>query len=934
MTDTDDLPSEDMQNLLQFIYMCPVGLVAFDDDGVVSHVNPGAVNLLASTLAVTDVSNIFTVLADTWPDLERRVRDFGRSSGLIVEGHRVGSNAPRRTTRWLSFTVNRVAAGHNSMAIADATSAVETEAELRTSEARLRTLFNAIDEGYCLCEILVDDRGLPCDYRFLEVNPLFEEMTGLADPVGRTAHELVPDLEREWVEAYGRVALDGETLRFEQGSGTMGRWFNVFSVPVEPLGHFAIVFKDETARHLVETALKESEYRFRTMADQLPLLVWTSDLEGRPEWVNRSFVEFFGVEPELVGPDLDWWGPVHPDDREPNAREMNAAIDEQRAFRMELWVRRADGESRWVELIAEPRFSQMGAFLGHLGMTQDVTERKAATETLAREAKLAAKRIERAEFVADVLADLETQSTLENQLAALTSLLVPRIGDYVSIEAPGNEFPLVVWHRDPDKVEILRTMRTDRRRINGRATSSRRAAAGESLLLAEMTPDVVRSFLLNPQQQAMFDQLAPRSHITVPLDLGAGVYGSLAVGLVDPDRPVYSPDDLAFVREAAQRIGVVLAATRLRHEEHDISVRLQRALLPDTVAWHPNLLIAARYQAASDFMDVGGDWYDTFTWPTGEIGIFIGDVVGHNLESAATMGRLRAATAALATYVEPSPRVLLEALDKFANGPDGTEFATATCVVIDPASGRLTYSSAGHPLVLVVSPGGSSQFLSGASGLPICALANGARPEASIDLEPGAFLVMYSDGLVERRRSRIDDELARLAQLAVDSSALHVDDIADTLIESMVDATHLEDDVVVACCRYAPPIATFEKRIPARADQLAVVRAEIRAWLAERGIESGDVLIALGEACSNAVEHAYPEGVDGDIALSLSDHRHRLSAQVRDFGIWRAINPGQSHGGRGLSIMNALSWRFERSSGPTGTVISMVLPRVALSTTN
>jgi PAS domain S-box-containing protein len=925
-TPADPLPDE-LQALLQFIYVCPVGLVAFDDEGAIRHINPGAVNLLASTFGVTDVSNIFSVLGGAWPELAQAFGQFGGNTGSIVEGHRLGSNVTG-SSRWLTFTVSKVAPGHNSMVIADATSAVRLESAIRSSEARMRTLFNSIDEGYCVCEIIVDDDGQPYDYRFLEVNLLFEEMTGLTDPVGKTARELVPNLEAEWVESYGRVALNGETLRFEQGSEAMGRWFNVFSVPVEPAGHFAIVFKAETDRHYFETALLESEHRFRSLADELPLLIWTSDARGRPHWVNRTFRKFFSVPPEVVISDFDWWEPIHPEHRGSSSNEIALATVEQRAYQLQHRVRRSDGAWRWVELRAEPRFSRSGEFLGHLGTTQDISDQRVATETLAQEAVTAATRMKRAEFVASVLAEIETCLTLEGQLATLASFLVPRIGDYVAIEAPSNEFPLIVGHRDPEMVETLRAMRSEHRPHQESARSSNRAAAGESILVGEINLDILGGHDNDSQQPNMLAQIAPRSTMTVPINLGAGVHGSLIVGLVDPERPVYTADDLQFLREAVQRIGVVLAATRLRHEEHDISVRLQRALLPDTIAWHPNLLVAARYQAASHFMEVGGDWYDTFTWPGGKIGVVVGDVVGHNLESAATMGRLRAATSALASYVEPSPRVLLEALDKFASGPDGTAFATAVCVVIDPTNGRLTYSSAGHPNVLLVNGDGTSQFLAEASGLPICALATGPRQEASLDMDRGAFLVMYSDGLVERRRSQIDDEMNRLAGLAKEYSTMHVDRMTDALLDSMVDKDHLDDDVIVVCCRYAPPDATFERRVPAHPDQLGLLRAEVKQWLTERHIEPGDVLIALGEACTNAVEHAYPADTDGDIEISLSDHRQRLSAQVRDSGVWRAINLGQSRGGRGLTIMNTLSTRFKRTSGPTGTTISMVLPRV------
>lgn len=108
---------------------------------------------------------------------------------------------------------------------------VAATAELRASEAD-RTLFETVDVGFCVVELLFDDDHQPLDYRFIEANPAFERQTSLVGAIGRTARELVPDLEPHWFELYGRVALTGETLRFEHGSSAMGRWFDVHALRV------------------------------------------------------------------------------------------------------------------------------------------------------------------------------------------------------------------------------------------------------------------------------------------------------------------------------------------------------------------------------------------------------------------------------------------------------------------------------------------------------------------------------------------------------------------------------------------------------------------------------------------------------------------------------------------------------------------------------
>ena len=165
-------------------------------------------------------------------------------------------------------------------------------------------------------------------------------------------------------------------------------------------------------------------------------------------------------------------------------------------------------------------------------------------------------------------------------------------------------------------------------------------------------------------------------------------------------------------------------------------------------------------------LEVGGDWYDAFELPDGRIALTVGDVVGHGLAAAAAMGQVRTALAALADHAA-GPGELLERLDGFLARSKTTDFATVCYAVIDPATGILDYASAGHPPMLVVSPAGETIWLDQAqSGSALAATSPHARPHASTLLEPGSLLVLYSDGLVERRGERLDDGLRRLAAAA------------------------------------------------------------------------------------------------------------------------------------------------------------------------
>ncbi|MDX1935216.1 MAG: PAS domain S-box protein [Capsulimonadales bacterium] len=277
------------------------------------------------------------------------------------------------------------------------------EEAMREREARFDTLFAAVDEGYCLCEMIVDADGNPVDYRFLEINPLFESMTGLRNPVGRTALELVPGLERFWVETYARVGLGGETIRFESHSLPMERWFDVFATPVRPHGRFLLLFKNITERKLREEErgrlLAEIQNRQRLMNDRIatvPGVVW--EAWGEPDAADQrinfvsDYVESllgYTVEEWMSTPNF-WLSIVHPDDREGAANRARYAWEHlQTHINPFRWVTR-DGRSIPVETHSMVIRNADGQPIGMRGVTLDVSERHRASEALRlSEARLA-----------------------------------------------------------------------------------------------------------------------------------------------------------------------------------------------------------------------------------------------------------------------------------------------------------------------------------------------------------------------------------------------------------------------------------------------------------------------------------------------------------------------------------------------------------------
>lgn len=459
-------------------------------------------------------------------------------------------------------------------------------------------------------------------------------------------------------------------------------------------------------------------------------------------------------------------------------------------------------------------------------------------------------------------------------------------------------------------------------------------------MLSNITAAVRAEYAVDEPTAVLLAELSPRSHVTIPINMGYPQQGAILVGLSDPDRDLYTPDDLDFFTDVGRRVEVMLAAKRIRKLEHQIAVTLQNALLPDDTRWHPAAAIEARYQAAGNHLHVGGDWYDTFAW-TDCIGVMVGDVVGHSLESAAAMGRLRTAASALAAVSPPSPAALITALDRFARSPDGVDYSTAAIVIVDPTTGTLTYTCAGHPPPLVITPDRQVIRLDRAQSPPLGALAPKARTEARLGLEPGSLVVLYTDGLIERRGEPINFGIERLEAALLDRFDQPTSNIVEGLIADMTANRPAEDDIAIAAFRYTPLLATLHLEFPASANQLAGLRSQIRHWLTEQYVGPDDhamILTAIGEACTNVIDHAYrsrhqarDRDQDGPktnmVSVDLSDHGTEVVARVTDGGSWRPPGPHSTNRGRGTDIMRALTNRYQRSATTSGgTTVTLSLP--------
>jgi hypothetical protein len=284
------------------------------------------------------------------------------------------------------------------------------------------------------------------------------------------------------------------------------------------------------------------------------------------------------------------------------------------------------------------------------------------------------------------------------------------------------------------------------------------------------------------------------SGLAVPVRAGDRTIGALGFGFRAPGS--VSADTVAVAETLAELAGQALARARLYEAEHAAAHQLQQALLPRIPPELPGAGIGIRYRPADRSHDVGGDWYDAFELPGGRIGFAVGDVVGHDLDAAVAMGRLQQ----LLRYVAMSgarPAEVLQALDDACPAITGTNFATLGYAEYRPAAHLVTYASAGHPPPLLVA-GGHASYLNDGRSAPL-GFGDVARPEAQLTALPGAMLILYSDGLIERRKENIDCGLDRLAALAAGLTGTDAQHWSDSLLTGMTDGQIISDDVVVAC---------------------------------------------------------------------------------------------------------------------------------------
>jgi GAF domain-containing protein/anti-sigma regulatory factor (Ser/Thr protein kinase) len=402
----------------------------------------------------------------------------------------------------------------------------------------------------------------------------------------------------------------------------------------------------------------------------------------------------------------------------------------------------------------------------------------------------------------------------------------------------------------------------------------------------------------------------------------------------------FEDDDLVLAEEIVARAGVCLDNARRYTREHAAALALQRSLLPQRLPRQAAIQVATRYLPAGPGTDVGGDWFDVIRLSGSRVGLVVGDVVGHGIHAAATMGRLRTAVRTLAD-IDLAPGELLTRLDDVVTrladeeglpaAGEETPDLTATCLyaVYDPVSCRCSLARAGHPPPAVVCPGGTAELLDVPAGLP---LGLGGLPfeEAEVELPEDSLLVLYTDGLIESRDRDIDTGLAAMHKVLNDvrlrpGGEPHAESSLETMCDTVTGALLAEppaDDAALLIARThalaADRIVSWD--VPAEPAVVACARGDAARQVAAWGLEdlAFPTELIVSELLTNAIRHAAPPI---ELRMILGDS---LSCEVSDASsaaphLRRADR--YDEGGRGLLLVAQLADRWGSRHTRTGKTI-------------
>lgn len=572
-------------------------------------------------------------------------------------------------------------------------------------------------------------------------------------------------------------------------------------------------------RKAAEQAVRDSEARKGAILESALDCIVSMDQEGRIVEFNPAAERTFGYRREQVLGKLVADTIVPPSLREEHLRGIARYLEtgEARVLgrRIETLGMRADGREFPVELgIARVAAVDPPLFTAS---ARDITGRKRSDEQREealrreREARSQAEAAtQRLAFLSEASSVLGASLDYETTLANVAMLAVPHVADWCFVDVidpDGSARRVGIAHEDPAKVELAREIQrrypTTRTSSFGSAESH---ASGQPEIVSEVPDGFLRSAARDEDHLRMLEEFGIRSYITVPLTARGRTLGAITFAMAQSKRR-YGPSELALAEDLARRAALAVDNARLFGERTRIARKLQESLLPPRLPWISGVEVAARYRAAGEGVEVGGDFYDVFELGKGSWGAVIGDACGKGVEAAAVTGLARH-TVRAAAMQHSKPSEILGALNEaIIRQPGEQPFCTVCFVRLrrKGAGARLTVSCGGHPPPLVLRADGTV----GRAGRPGTLLGVFPDPEVhdhALDLGPGDALVLFTDGVVEAHRAGDlfgEERLAGILASCTERDATEIVDAVDgAVLEFQPEGPR--DDVAILVLRVTP----------------------------------------------------------------------------------------------------------------------------------
>jgi PAS domain S-box-containing protein len=593
----------------------------------------------------------------------------------------------------------------------------------------------------------------------------------------------------EWGAEY-RIVLPGDVVRWVTARGR------------------ALAGPDGRAAHVLgaafdTTAHVDADARVVRILEAMPSAFFSLDEEWLFTYANAEAERLLGrVRTDLVGRSVWDLFPAAVTSRFES--EYRDAVATGRPVAFEAYY--PAPLDRWFEVRAWPDPDGLSVYF------IDVTERHRQEEELGRAAR-------RTQLVADVTAALVETLDAEEAVGRLAQLAVPALADWCIVTITHDEEEAVDrrhlkdvgwWHVDPALRDAVEQYTTHRLQALGPGSFVDRVVATRS---AQPVPrpawEQIDALLAPGVAKDSFALLRPEHAVLLPLRARGRIVGILTL-FRDQEHGPFTAEDLTTAWEVAGRAGLALDNARLYRQQRLLAEALQRSMLTDPPQ-PDHVEIAVRYEPAAEAAQIGGDWYDAFLQRDGGTVVVIGDVVGHDVTAAASMGQLRSLLRGIGVATGARPAALLREVDEAMRTLQTPTIATALVARIEQteqerAAGvsRVCWSSAGHlPALLVRADGTVTVLRAAQSGLLLCVDADAVRREWTVTVERGTTLLLHTDGLVERRGQDLLERLEELRSTLAELAGLPLDELCDQLLARLLPG-HPEDDVALVAVRLHP----------------------------------------------------------------------------------------------------------------------------------